>query len=64
MATFRICEDDAARDVPGLLEWVRGGDEVIVESDSAPAAIFQPVYSSDGTVQEIRARLLNEARND
>jgi len=37
-----ISEFDAARDFAGLLARVRLGEEIVIESDSYPAAVLRP----------------------
>lgn len=54
MATIRISEAEAARDVAGLLARVRAGAEIIIESDAAPVAVMR-------TAVEPRGRLLSES---
>lgn len=41
MATIHISEDDAARDFAALLARVRAGAEVVIESDTHPAAVLR-----------------------
>lgn len=41
MATIRISESEAARDFPGLLARVRAGEEVVIESGTAPIAVLR-----------------------
>jgi antitoxin (DNA-binding transcriptional repressor) of toxin-antitoxin stability system len=41
MEVIRISEADAARDFPGLLERVRDGAEVIIESGTDAVAVLQ-----------------------
>lgn len=57
MATFRISEDDAARDFAGLLARVRSGQEVVIESDSSPVAILQAPSPPRRTIEECIALL-------
>lgn len=41
MATIRISEADAARDFAGLMARVRAGAEIVIESDTYPAAVLR-----------------------
>ena len=41
MATIHISEADAARDFASLMARVRAGAEIIIESDSHPAAVLR-----------------------
>jgi antitoxin (DNA-binding transcriptional repressor) of toxin-antitoxin stability system len=41
MATIRISEADAARDLPGLLARVRAGAEIVIESKEHPPAVLR-----------------------
>ena len=43
MATIHISEAEAARDFAALLARVRAGAEVVIESDSHPAAVLRAV---------------------
>jgi hypothetical protein len=42
MATIRISEADAIRDLPSLLAHVRAGGEVLIEDAVAPAVVLRP----------------------
>jgi antitoxin (DNA-binding transcriptional repressor) of toxin-antitoxin stability system len=44
VATFRISEADAARNFAGLMARVRAGEEVIIESGSAPVAVIKAPF--------------------
>jgi len=57
MATIRISVAEAARDFEGLLARVREGEEIIIESDSAPVAVLRPPAPRGRTVAEILAAL-------
>jgi antitoxin (DNA-binding transcriptional repressor) of toxin-antitoxin stability system len=54
MATFHIPENEAARDLPGLLARVRAGEEVVIEKEAAPSVILR-------VEPETRGRLLAES---
>jgi antitoxin (DNA-binding transcriptional repressor) of toxin-antitoxin stability system len=41
MATIYISEADAARDFAGLMARVRAGAEIVIESDTYPAAVLR-----------------------
>lgn len=41
MATIHISEADAARDFAGLMARVRAGAEIVIESDTYPAAVLR-----------------------
>ena len=57
MATFRTSEADAARDFAGLMARVRAGEEIIIESGSAPIAVLRAPAAPRRTIQEILALL-------
>lgn len=52
MATIHISEADAARDFPGLMAHVRAGTEIIIESDSHPAAILRAADPPHRSISE------------
>ena len=54
MATIRISESEAARDFAGLLERVRAGAEIVIETPASPAIV---VRIAEGP----RGRLLSES---
>jgi prevent-host-death family protein len=41
MATIRISEAEAVRDLPGLLARVRAGEEIVIESGTAPVIVLR-----------------------
>jgi antitoxin (DNA-binding transcriptional repressor) of toxin-antitoxin stability system len=41
MATIHIPENEAARDLPGLLARVRAGEEVVIEKEASPAVVLR-----------------------
>jgi antitoxin (DNA-binding transcriptional repressor) of toxin-antitoxin stability system len=55
MATIRISEAEAIRDIKGLLARVRAGAEVVIEDDARAVAIVRPAGD------EFRPRLLSES---
>lgn len=61
MGIIRISEAEAARDFAGLLARVRAGEEIIIESGSAPIAILQAVPPHRRSIDESIA--LAEARS-
>lgn len=54
MATVHIPENEAARDLPGLLARVRAGEEVVIEKDASPAVVLR-------VASEPRGRLLSDS---
>ena len=54
MPTVTISEAEAARDLAGLLARVRAGEEIVIESGIAPAAILKSAPARHG-------RLLSES---
>jgi prevent-host-death family protein len=54
MATTRISEAEAVRDFAALLTRVRAGEEIVIDSDTAPVAVLRPAAP-------IRGRLLSES---
>jgi antitoxin (DNA-binding transcriptional repressor) of toxin-antitoxin stability system len=57
MATFHISEADAARDFAVLLERVRAGAEIVIESGSSPVAVMHAPVPPRRTVEESIALL-------
>ena len=57
MATLRISEIEAARDFAGLLACVRGGAEVVIESDAYPVAVMHPPVPMRRSIEECIALL-------
>jgi antitoxin (DNA-binding transcriptional repressor) of toxin-antitoxin stability system len=57
MATSRISEADAARDFPALLARVRAGEEIIIESGSAPVAVLHSPAPPRRTIKEVLSTL-------
>ncbi len=53
MATTHIPESEAARDLPGLLDRVRAGEEIVIEKEAATPVVLRTL--------EPRGRLLSEA---
>jgi antitoxin (DNA-binding transcriptional repressor) of toxin-antitoxin stability system len=60
MTVIHISESDAARDLPGLLARVRAGAEIIIESDTQPAAVLRAAAPLRRSISESIA--LAEAR--
>lgn len=54
MATFHIPENEAVRDLPGLLARARAGEEVVIEKEAAPSVILR-------VEPGVRGRLLAES---
>jgi antitoxin (DNA-binding transcriptional repressor) of toxin-antitoxin stability system len=57
VATFRISEADAARNFAGLMARVRAGEEVIIESGSAPVAVIKAPFQPHRKIKDILALL-------
>lgn len=60
MATFRISEAEAARDLAGVLARVRAGEEVLIESGSDMIAMMRMTVSPPRTIEEVLARMPND----
>ena len=54
MATVYIPENEAARDLPGVLARVRAGEEIVIEKEASPAVVLRVAV-------EQRGRLLSES---
>jgi antitoxin (DNA-binding transcriptional repressor) of toxin-antitoxin stability system len=54
MATIRISEAEAVRDIAALLVRVRAGEEIVIESDAAPVVVLR-------SATPFRGRLLSES---
>ena len=61
MATFRISEAEAARDLAELLTRVRAGVEVVIENPTAPAVVLRKAAPQSRSISESIA--LAEARS-
>ncbi|HEY7856440.1 MAG TPA: hypothetical protein VIC32_08345 [Terriglobales bacterium] len=61
MAVIHISEAEAVRDLPGLLARVRGGAEIVIESDAQPAAVLRAAAPPRRSISESIARA--EARS-
>lgn len=59
MATIHIAESEVAAKFPSLMESVRAGAEVLIESGSIPVAVLTPQPASNLTLKE-RIALLPE----
>ncbi|HTX77940.1 MAG TPA: hypothetical protein VMD29_17150 [Terracidiphilus sp.] len=57
MATFRISEADAARDLAGLLARARAGEEVVIDSGTHGVAVRLAPVLPRRTAEEILALL-------
>lgn len=57
MATFRISENEAAREFSRLLAHVRAGAEVVIESDERPVAVMRRPDPPCRTIEECIALL-------
>lgn len=58
MATTTISEEEAIRDLPGLLVRVRGGEEIAISSGDKPAVILKAEQmdpSIDATLARMKA---------
>ena len=55
MATIHISEAEAAKDFPGLIDRVRGGDEVAIERDAKVVAVVR------NAAAEFKPRSLSES---
>ena len=58
---IHITEAEAARDLPGLLARMRGGEEIVIESDTQPAAVLRAAVPARRSISESIA--LAEARS-
>jgi len=61
MATIHISEAEAAEDFAGLLNRVRAGAEVVIESGAHPVAVLRPAAPARRSISESIA--LAEARS-
>jgi antitoxin (DNA-binding transcriptional repressor) of toxin-antitoxin stability system len=52
MAVIHISEAEAARDFAMLLEKVRGGAEIVIESGSLPVAVLRPPTPVSRSISE------------
>ena len=52
MATIHISEAEAARDFAALLARVRAGEEVVIESDTHPAAVLRAAEPPRRSISE------------
>jgi len=52
MATIHMSEAEAASDFKALMDHVRAGSEVIIESDSTPVAFVRPTDLPRRTISE------------
>ena len=52
MATIHISETEAARDFAALLARVRAGEEVVIESDTHPAAVLRAAEPPRRSISE------------
>jgi prevent-host-death family protein len=57
MAVIHISEADAVRDLAGLLERVRAGAEVVIESNAAPVAVLRTPAPPRRSIEECIALL-------
>lgn len=60
MATFRISEADATRDLAGLLARVRAGEEFVIESGPNGVGVHLAPVTPPRTVEEVLARMPND----
>ncbi len=52
MATVRISEAEAVRDFAALLTRVRAGEEIVIESGTAPVAVLRPAATPRRSISE------------
>jgi antitoxin (DNA-binding transcriptional repressor) of toxin-antitoxin stability system len=52
MATIHISEAEAIRDFAALLTRVRAGEEIVIESGTAPVAFLRPAAPSRRSISE------------
>jgi len=52
MATIHMSEAEAANDFKALMDHVRAGSEVVIESDIRPLAVIRPVVPPCRTISE------------
>ena len=52
MATIHISEADAARDFAHLMNHIRAGEEIVIESDAYPVAVLRPAAPSRRSISE------------
>jgi antitoxin (DNA-binding transcriptional repressor) of toxin-antitoxin stability system len=57
MATFHISDLDAARDFAALLDRVRAGAEIVIESDKHPVAVMRMPTPPKRSIEECIALL-------
>jgi hypothetical protein len=57
MATIHISEDEAIRDLAGLLACVRTGAEIVIESGSYPPALLRTATPPRRSIEECIALL-------
>ena len=57
MATYRISETDAARDLSSLLDRVRAGAEVVIEAENQPIAVMVQPAPPRRSIEECIALL-------
>jgi antitoxin (DNA-binding transcriptional repressor) of toxin-antitoxin stability system len=57
MATFHISEAEAARNFAGLMDYVRAGTEVVIESDAYPVAVLHTPAPPRRSIEECIALL-------
>jgi antitoxin (DNA-binding transcriptional repressor) of toxin-antitoxin stability system len=62
MATIRISEAEAARDLAGLLARVRAGAEVVIESGATPVSILRAPEPIRRSIEECIALLPENSR--
>jgi antitoxin (DNA-binding transcriptional repressor) of toxin-antitoxin stability system len=61
MAVIRISDGEASRDFPALLDRVRNGEEIIIESGTDDVAVLRPIAPVLRTVSECIALLPEDA---
>ncbi len=61
MSTIHMSEAEAARDFAGLLQRVRAGAEIFIESDAAPVVILRTPTPAHRSIEECLALLPEES---
>jgi antitoxin (DNA-binding transcriptional repressor) of toxin-antitoxin stability system len=62
MAVIHISESEAVRDLPALLDRVREGAEILIESDDQPIAVLRSPNHNPGPIRLSEALRRAEAR--
>lgn len=62
VATYHISETEAAREFPGLMDRVRAGFEVVIESGDQPVAVLLSSAPPSRTIEESIELLPKDSR--